>query len=70
MITWLSKLIDKLSDFLAHRKGLLPLLGLLFIIANLILVILFPLGWLAGTNLLLHIGLIIAILGLMLAWAL
>ena len=70
MITWLSKLIDKLSDFLAHRKGLLPLLGLLFIIANLVLVILFPLGWLAGTNLLLHVGLIIAILGLMLAWAL
>ena len=70
MITWLSKLIDKLSDFLAHRKGLLPLLGLLFIIANLVLVILFPLGWLAGTNLLLHVGLIVAILGLMLAWAL
>jgi len=70
MITWLSKLIDKLSEFLAHRKGLLPLLGLLFIIANLILVIFFPLGWLAGTNLLLHVGLIVAILGLMLAWAL
>jgi hypothetical protein len=70
MTTWLSKFIDRLSEFLAHRKGLLPLLGLLFIIANLVLVILFPLGWLAGTNLLLHIGLIIAILGLMLAWAL
>ena len=70
MITWLSKLIDKLSEFLAHRKGLLPLLGLLFIIANLILVIFFPFGWLAGTNLLLHVGLIISILGLMLAWAL
>jgi hypothetical protein len=70
MIIWLSKLIDKLSEFLARRKGLLPLLGLLFIIANLVLVILFPLGWLAGTNLLLHVGLIVAILGLMLAWAL
>ena len=70
MITWLSKLIDKLSEFLAHRKGLLPLLGLLLIIANLALVIFFPLGWLSGTNLLLHIGLIVAILGLMLAWAL
>ena len=69
MITWLSKLIDKLSDFLARRKGLLPLLGLLFIIANLILQFVFP-GWLASTNLLLHVGLILAILGLMLAWAL
>jgi len=70
MVSWLSKLIDKLSDFLARRKGLLPLVGLVFIIANLILVILFPLGWLASTNLLLHVGLIVAILGLMLAWAL
>ncbi len=69
MVAWLSRLIDKLSEFLAHRKGLLPLLGLLFIIANLILQFVFP-GWLASTNLLLHIGLIIAILGLMLAWAL
>ena len=69
MVSWLSKLIDKLSDFLARRKGLLPLLGLLFIIANLILQFVFP-GWLASTNLLLHVGLIVAILGLMLAWAL
>ena len=69
MVSWLSKLIDKLSDFLARRKGLLPLLGLLFIIANLILQFVFP-GWLARTNLLLHVGLIVAILGLMLAWAL
>ena len=70
MSSWLSKMLDKLSEFLAHRKGLLPLLGLVLIIANLVLVIVFPIGWLAGTNLLLHIGLIVAILGLMLAWAL
>jgi hypothetical protein len=70
MVAWLSKLINKLSEFFAHRKGLLPLVGLVFIIANLVLVIFFPLGWLASTNLLLHVGLIVAILGLMLAWAL
>lgn len=69
MIAWLSKTLDKLSEFLAHRKGLLPILGLLFIIANLILQFILP-GWLASTNLFLHIGLIIAIFGLMLAWAL
>lgn len=69
MIAWFSKLLDKLSEFLAHRKGLLPMLGLLLIIANLILQFVFP-GWLASTNLLLHVGLIIAIFGLMLAWAL
>lgn len=69
MISRLSKWIDKLSEFLAHRKGLLPLIGLLFIAANLVMQFFFP-GWLTDTNLLLHIGLIVAILGLMLAWAL
>jgi len=66
----MSKLLDWLSEFLAHRKGLLPLLGIVLIIANLILQFVLP-GWgLTTTNLLLHIGLIIAIFGLMLAWAL
>ena len=70
MISWLSKLIDKLSEFLAHRKGLLPLVGLVFIIANLILQFILPPGWVRDSNLFLHVGLIVAILGLMLAWAL
>lgn len=70
MITWFSKLIDKASEFLAHRKGLLPMIGLLFIIANFILQFFIPPGWFTQSNLLLHVGLIIAILGLMLAWAL
>ena len=65
----LSKLIDKLSEYLAHRKGLLPIIGMMFILVNLIIQYL-PTNWLSGTNLLLHIGLIIAIFGLMLAWAL
>ena len=66
----MSKLFDRLSEFLAHRKGLLPLLGMGLIILNLILQFLLPPGWLVSTNLLLHIGLVIAIFGLMLAWAL
>ncbi len=65
----MSKLLDWLSEFLAHRKGLLPLIGILLIVANLLVQFIFP-GWLASTNLLLHIGLIVAIFGLMLAWAL
>ena len=65
-----TKLITKASEFLAHRKGLLPLIGLLFIIANLLLQFLPSLGWLTTSHLLLHVGLIIAIFGLMLAWAL
>lgn len=66
----MSKLLDFLSEFLAHRKGLLPLIGLGLIVLNLALQFLLPPGWLVSTNLLLHLGLVIAIFGLMLAWAL
>jgi hypothetical protein len=66
----MSKLLDFLSEYLAHRKGLLPLIGILFITVNLILQFILQPFWLTTSNLLLHIGLIIAIIGLMLAWAL
>ncbi|MGB8213396.1 MAG: hypothetical protein WCE68_07535 [Anaerolineales bacterium] len=69
MFQWLNKMLDKVSEYLAPRKGLLPLIGILLIIANFILQF-FPVGWLKDTNLFLHIGLVIAIFGLMLAWAL
>jgi hypothetical protein len=45
---------------------LLPLLGLLLILVNLV-VQYFPLGWLKESNLILHLGVVTAILGLMLA---
>ncbi len=64
------KVIDWLSEFLAHRKGLLPLIGIAFILINLLFQFLLPPGWLVSSNLFLHIGLIVAILGLMIAWAL
>ena len=70
MISWFSKLIDKLSEYLARRKGLIPMLGLLIIIANLVLQFILPPGWLRDSQLLLHIGVIVSIFGLMLAWAL
>ena len=57
----ISRLLDWLSEFLAHRKGLLPLIGILLVILNFIL---------TGSNLFLHLGIIIAIFGLMLASAL
>lgn len=65
----LSRWIDFLSTFLAARKGLLPMLGLALIVINLLVQFLGA-GWLAESNLLLHLGLILAILGFMLAWAL
>lgn len=67
----MSKLLDSLSEYLAHRKGLLPLLGILLILLNLVLQFVLPVGnILIASNLFLHIGLIVAIFGLMLAWAL
>lgn len=66
----MSKLLDKLSEFLAHRKGLLPIIGIIFIIINLAVQFIFPQSPLAFSNIFLHFGLIIAIFGLMLAWAL
>jgi len=65
----LSKFLDHASEYLAVRKGLLPLLGLVLILANFIVQFL-PLGWFSESDLLLHLGLLIAIFGLMLAWAL
>lgn len=71
MSQWLSNFLDQASPFLAHRKGLLPLVGIAFILLNLILVLLLPpASFLVATNLFLHLGLIIALFGLMLAWAL
>ena len=66
----LSKLLDKLSDFLSHRKGLLPIIGIALVLANMILNLITSQGWLAESDLLLHLGVIVAILGFMLSAAL
>lgn len=66
----ISKLLDRMSEYLAHRKGLLPILGLFMIVINLVIQFIFPASFLATSNLFLHIGLIAAIFGLMLSWAL
>lgn len=66
----ISRLLDFMSNYLAHRKGLLPIIGLVLIFVNLLLAFIIPGSFLVTTNLFLHLGLIIAIFGLMLAWAL
>ena len=67
---WLSRMVDNASNYFAHRKGLLPLLGILLVIINYILPFIFGLNLITGSNLFLHLGVIIAIFGMMLAWAL
>jgi len=67
---WLSRLVDNASNYFARRKGLLPLLGIVLVIINFILPFIFGLNVITGSNLFLHLGVIIAIFGMMLAWAL
>jgi len=67
---WLSRLVDRASDFFAHRKGLLPLLGILLIIVNYALPFLIGLNVITQSNLFLHLGVVVAIFGFMLASAL
>jgi hypothetical protein len=69
MLQNLNRLLDKLSEFLAPRKGLLPILAIILIAANFILR-LFPENWFSSTDFLLHLGIILAIFGFLLAWAL
>jgi hypothetical protein len=70
MLRGFNKFLDWISDFLANRKGLLPLIGLGLIILNFILQFLSWSGWIGESNLFLHLGLIVSIIGFLLAWAL
>ena len=67
---WLSKLVDDASNYFAHRKGLLPFIGILLVILNFILSLVLGPNAITESDLFLHLGVIIAIFGLMLAWAL
>ena len=66
----LSTSLDQLSEYLAPRKGLIPMVGMGLIVLNLFIQFIFPGSWIATTNLFLHFGLLTAIFGLMLSWAL
>jgi hypothetical protein len=65
-----NRFLDAASEYLAHRKGLLPAVGMLLVIINGVMQFIPISGTLAETNIFLHLGVIIAILGIMLAWAL
>lgn len=69
MMQQISILFDRLSEFFAHRKGLLPIVGLVLVLLNFVMQIV-PGGWLASTNCFLHLGVLLAIVGFMLARAL
>ena len=69
----LNRILDHLSDYFAKRKGLLPLLGALLVFLSACLQFFPEAGifrWALQTDLFLHLGVLIAILGFLLAWAL
>jgi hypothetical protein len=63
----MSQVIDAVTKYLAHRRGLLPLLGCLLVLANFVVRVAFPGSWMAASDFLLHLGVLIGILGLLLA---
>lgn len=62
-------LLDRLSAFMARYKGLPTMLAVLLVALNFVLQFL-NLGWLSHSNLLLHLGIIIGLIGVLLAEAL
>ncbi|GAP14838.1 hypothetical protein LARV_02614 [Longilinea arvoryzae] len=69
MLQGFSRFLDQASEFLATRKGLLPILGMLLIGVNFVFRLAVP-GWFQESDFFLHLGLILAILGFLLAQAL
>ena len=61
--------LDRLSAFIARYKGLPTMLAVVLVIVNFVLQF-FDLGWLSTSNLLLHVGIVIGLIGLLMAEAL
>lgn len=61
--------LDRLSAFIARYKGLPTMLAVVLVLLNFVLQFL-NLGWLSDSNLLLHLGIVVGLIGLLLAEAL
>jgi hypothetical protein len=63
-------MLDRLSEFLAKRRGLPMMIAVGLIVLNLLVQFIPGLDWLARTNLFLHLGLIVGFIGILLSAAL
>ncbi|MEA3349110.1 MAG: hypothetical protein U9Q82_00650 [Chloroflexota bacterium] len=70
MLKRFNQSLDDVSEYLSKRKGLIPLIGIIFVAINFILRLIPAFGWVAASDVFLHLGVILAIIGFMLAWAL
>lgn len=69
----MNELLKKVSEFLAHNKGLPVLIGIGMVLLNLIFNLLpqWPIiTWLAGIDLFLHLGVVVGLFGILLGDAL
>ena len=69
----MNELLKKVSEFLAHRKGLPVLVGIGMVLLSLLFNLLphWPLiTWMADTNLFLHLGVIVGLFGILVGDAL
>jgi hypothetical protein len=68
----LSRIIDGISDYVSAHRGVPVLLGVLLVVLNYILLIIpgVQLGFVETTNLLLHVGVIVGLIGVLLGDAL
>lgn len=67
MDKWINERVEHINNFLVRKPGILPLAGVGLILVNYVLQ-LFPWSewWIVRTNLLLHLGLVVSIVGLLL----
>jgi hypothetical protein len=68
MDAWLSRLLDRISDYVSAHRGAPVLLGVLLVVLNYVLLIIpgVQLGFVETTNLLLHLGVIVGLVGVLL----
>jgi hypothetical protein len=68
----LSRLIDRTSDYISGHRGVPILLGVALVVLNYILLIIpgVQLGFVETTNLFLHVGVIVGLIGVLLGEAL
>jgi ABC-type amino acid transport system permease subunit len=68
----LSRILDSISDYVSVHRGVPVLLGVLLVVLNYVLLIIpgVQLGFVETTNLLLHVGVIVGLIGVLLGDAL
>ena len=63
-------MLDRISGYIAEHKGVPVLAGVLLVILNFAVVLLSRGTWLADSNLLLHLGVVVGLIGILLGDAL